>query len=320
MYLKALPHDPDAVVPDNFGNGYGIKWMFPDADNESWHANIPGIENSDDNTPVIVNPTVDNSEVSVDLSNVTAATVEDLRLAVRVQTFLERIARSGRRYIERILGEFGVRSSDARLQRSEYLGGGVTPIIVSEVPQTSATGSGQTPQANLAGKGVSLGNKNNFRYNVKEFGIIMGIFSITPEASYQQGMSQHWFKNDMLDYYHPDFAHLGEQEIKNYQLYAGTEHDQDVFGYTPRYAEYKYHSSEVHGEFLDTLSFWHVGRIFEDLPQLNADFVQIPDDNAGDGLNRIFADTSSKQNFVVELFIDEKAVRPMPKFGVPSLL
>ena len=71
---------------------------------------------------------------------------------------------------------------------------------------------------------------------------------------------------------------------------------------------------------MDTLSFWHVGRIFEDLPQLNADFVQIPDDNAGDGLNRIFADTSSKQNFVVELFIDEKAVRPMPKFGVPSLL
>lgn len=320
VYLKALPHDPDAIIPDNLGEGYPVKWLFTREDNTSWHPAIQGVYNEDDGSSVLTNPLVDNSEVSVDLSGVTATTVEDLRLAVRVQTFLERIARSGRRYIERILGEFGVRSSDARLQRSEYLGGGVTPIIVSEVVQTGATGSGSTPQANLAGKGVSLGNKNNFRYYVKEFGIIMGIFSITPESSYQQGMSQHWFKNDMLDYYHPDFAHLGEQEIKNYQIYAGTSQDNEVFGYTPRYAEYKYHSSEVHGEFLDTLSFWHAGRIFEDLPQLNEDFVRIPDDEGGQGLNRIFADTASTQNFVVELFIDEKAVRPMPKFGVPSLL
>lgn len=316
VYLDALPHNGD-IFPE-------AEYTFvAGANGESNKIEgfaFPGVTNNDDNTHVVGEMYADLSDIDVDLSNATASTVEDLRLAVRVQTFLERIARSGRRYIERILGEFGVRSSDARLQRSEYLGGGVTPIIVSEVPQTSATGSGSTPQANLAGKGVSLGNKNNFNYKVKEFGIIMGIFSITPESSYQQGMSQHWFKNDMLDYYHPDFAHLGEQEIKYYQIYAGTSKDNDTFGYTPRYAEYKYHSSEVHGEFLDTLSFWHAGRIFSSRPELNEDFIVIPDDNAGSGLNRIFADTSSKQNFVVELFIDEKAVRPMPKFGVPSLL
>ena len=256
----------ETTLPE-INNGYGANLYFDGHSNTTEDLIFTGL--SDGGNAVYGDSKADLSDVDVDLSGVTAATVEDLRLAIRVQTFLERIARSGRRYIERILGEFGVRSSDARLQRSEYLGGGVTPIIVSEVAQTSATGAGDTPQANLAGKGVSLGNKNNFKYNVKEFGIIMGIFSITPESSYQQGMSQHWFKNDMLDYYHPDFAHLGEQEIKYYQIFAGTSKDNDVFGYTPRYAEYKYHSSEVHGEFLDTLSFWHLGRIFGVCPELN---------------------------------------------------
>lgn len=314
-YRGYMPEGSPFDVPP--ADGYSPNIVF---DGQSEDAVGVSTEATQLTQPFGINTFADVGGIPVDLGDATATSIEDLRLAVRVQTFLERIARSGRRYIERILGEFGVRSSDARLQRSEYLGGGVTPIIVSEVAQTSATGAGDTPQANLAGKGVSLGNKNNFRYNVKEFGIIMGIFSITPESSYQQGISQHWFKNDMLDYYHPDFAHLGEQEIKNYQLFAGTKKDNDVFGYTPRYAEYKYHSSEVHGELLDSLSFWHVGRIFDSLPSLNEDFVKIPDDMAGSGLNRIFADISSNQNFVVELFIDEKAVRPMPKFGVPSLL
>lgn len=317
VITRVYPTDPDYPVNPVAGM-YPADYVFdgtsPDTDLMHFN-NLPPTADGLD-----AKQFSDLSNIPVDLGDATATSIEDLRLAVRVQTFLERIARSGRRYIERILGEFGVRSSDARLQRSEYLGGGVTPIIVSEVAQTSATGAGDTPQANLAGKGVSLGNKNNFKYHVKEFGIIMGIFSITPESSYQQGMSQHWFKNDMLDYYHPDFAHLGEQEIKNYQIFAGTNKDNEVFGYTPRYAEYKYHSSEVHGELLDTMSFWHVGRIFDTLPSLNDDFVVIPKDNSGLGLNRIFADTSSVNNFVVELFIDEKAIRPMPKFGVPSLL
>lgn len=253
---------------------------------------------------------------TVDLSNVSAATINEFRRAVRAQEFLEKSARGGSRYIEQLLSFFGVRSSDARLQRPEYLGGGKSPVVISDVAQTSQTTQDGSPQGNLSGQAASLQRSHSFKRYFEEHGYIIGIMSILPRTCYQQGMPRKYMKTSREDEYWPTFANLGEQEIKNSEIYfdASDGENDDTFGYTPRYAEYKYLPSRVCGDFRDTLSYWHMGRIFKKRPHLNRNFIT----SSGDG--RIFADTNDDyQKLWVNIYHNITAVRPMPIYGTPML-
>ena len=252
--------------------------------------------------------------LKADMSSVTAVTVNEFRQANRLQQWLERNARGGSRYIEQILSHFGVRSSDARLQRPEFLGGGKAPVTISEVLQTSSSDD-TSPQANMSGHGVSVGNSNRFKKFFEEHGQVFGIVSVLPRTTYQQGVPRQYMKFDKFDYYFPEFAHLGEQPVFESELCM---HDNvgpdEVFGYQSRYAEYKYIPSAVRGDFRDNLNFWHMGRTFADKPRLNHDFV------TSDPTKRIFAVTDSSQDeLYVQLYNNLQAVRPMPKYGTPSL-
>ena len=241
--------------------------------------------------------------------------INDLRTSNALQRWFERNARGGSRYIEQILSHFGVRSSDARLQRPQFLGGGRMPISVSEVLQTSSTDE-TSPQANMAGHGISAGINNGFKHYFEEHGYIIGIMSITPRSGYQQGVPRDFTKFDNMDFYFPEFAHLSEQEIKNQELFVTNDnsYNERTFGYTPRYAEYKYHQSEAHGDFRGNLSFWHLNRIFEDQPNLNTTFVEC------NPSNRVFATSETEDDkFWVQLYQDVKALRLMPKYGTPML-
>lgn len=251
--------------------------------------------------------TVDSSQIGV--------SINDLRTSNALQRWFERNARSGSRYIEQILAHFGVRSSDARLQRPQFLGGGRMPISVSEVLQTSSTDE-TSPQANMAGHGISAGVNNGFKHYFEEHGYIIGIMSITPRSGYQQGVPKDFTKFDNMDFYFPEFAHLSEQEIKNKELFVTNdpEYNEATFGYTPRYAEYKYHQSEAHGDFRGNLSFWHLNRIFNDRPNLNTTFVEC------NPSNRVFATSDTEDDkFWVQIYQDVKALRLMPKYGTPRL-
>lgn len=253
-----------------------------------------------------------NFQVNVDELGVS---INDLRTSNALQRWFERNARSGSRYIEQILSHFGVRSSDARLQRPQFLGGGRTPVSVSEVLQTSSTDS-TSPQANMAGHGISAGVNHGFKRYFEEHGYIIGIMSIRPRTGYQQGVPKDFRKFDNMDFYFPEFAHLGEQEIKNEELYlqqtpAGND---GVFGYTPRYAEYKYSMNEVHGDFRGNMAFWHLNRIFSESPNLNTTFVEC------NPSNRVFATAgTSDDKYWIQLYQDVKALRLMPKYGTPTL-
>lgn len=240
--------------------------------------------------------------------------INDLRTSNALQRWFERNARGGSRYIEQILSHFGVRSSDARLQRPQFLGGGRMPVSVSEVLQTSSTDA-TSPQANMAGHGISAGVNNGFKHSFEEHGYIIGIMSITPRTGYQQGVPRDFTKFDNMDFYFPEFAHLSEQEVKNQEVFLSADGDNDkTFGYAPRYAEYKYHQSEAHGDFRGNLSFWHLNRIFEDRPNLNTTFVECKPSN------RVFATSETEDDkFWVQMYQDVKALRLMPKYGTPML-
>jgi hypothetical protein len=238
-------------------------------------------------------------------------TINDLRRAFRLQEWLEKNARGGTRYIENILTHFGVKSSDKRLQRPEYITGVKSPVVISEIVNTTGA-VGELPQGNLAGHGVSVSSGRSGSYYCEEHGYIIGIMSVMPKTAYQQGIPKTFLKNDTLDYFWPSFAHIGEQPVTNNEIYAYTASAEDTFGYVPRYAEYKYMPSRVAGDFRTTLDYWHLGRKFATQPALNAAFINC------DATKRIFAvDDPEGDSLYCHVLNKIKAVRPMPKFGTP---
>ena len=240
-------------------------------------------------------------------------TINDLRRAFRLQEWLEKNARGGTRYIENILMHFGVRSSDKRLQRPEYITGLKTPVIISEVLNTSATAL--EPQGNMAGHGVAVSTGKYGNYFCEEHGYIIGIMSVMPQPAYQQGIPKTYLKSDPLDFFWPSFAHIGEQPVQNNELFAYTATGEDTFGYVPRYAEYKYQPSRVAADFRkNILNFWHLGRIFATQPALNQAFIECTPEQ----VERIFAVQDGEDNLYCQIMHKIKAVRPMPKFGTPN--
>lgn len=250
-----------------------------------------------------------------------SGTINDLRRAVKLEQWLEAMARGGARYIEQIKNIFHVISSDARLQRPEYLGGSRQPVVISEVLQTTQEYNAATPignpVGNMAGHGVSYGANAGFKKSFEEHGHVIGIMSILPRTGYHQGIGREWQRFDKFDYYWPQFAQIGEQEVKNKELYfAGTAAGQTpdgVFGYQSRYAEYKYGCNTTHGEFRTNLNYWHMNRVFAAQPALNAAFVE------SDPTTRIFAVPAAPQHMYCQLFHKIDALRPMPYFNVPTL-
>lgn len=248
--------------------------------------------------------------------NLAAATINDLRTAFRLQEWLEKNARGGTRYTESILAHFGVKSSDKRLQRPEYITGTKSPVIISEVLATADTGS--VPQGNMSGHGISVTEGKYGNFYCEEHGYIIGILSVLPKTAYQQGIPKHFLKRlNPYQYFFPSFANLGEQAVENREIYAfqAAGAGSETFGYVPRYAEYKFEPSRVAGDFRTTLDFWHAGRIFATPPLLNQDFIEM-DSTAVD---RIFAVTDpAEQKMLCHCFNKVRATRLMPKFGTPT--
>lgn len=255
-----------------------------------------------------------------DLSKSKAISINDLRVGNALQRWLERTARGGSRYIEQIAAHFGVISSDARLQRAEFLGAQSFPLNFSDLPQLSSTND-VSPLGTLAGAGTAAGRTKHIKKYCEEHGYIIGLLSIVPDAVYSQGIPRDLLKKDRLEFFFPDMANLGEQEIYQAEINGKTANPYGVFGYAARYAEYKHNLSQVHGRFRDSLDFWHLGRKFKNEPVLNRDFVQI--DEQRDGLSRAFAVEGTAENPVEHFYCyinnNIRASRLMPKHGTPIL-
>ena len=278
-----------------------------------------------DNTPYInkgvgVSNDPSKSGLVADLSSATASTINSLREAFAVQHLLERSARCGSRYIETLLGHFRVQSPDFRLQRPEYIGGGRIDFSVNAVAQTSGTQSGiDTPQGNLAAFAVSNGAVG-FQYSSVEHCIILGLACITCDLTYQQGLNRMWTRNTRLDEYWPEFAHLGEQPVYEREIYATGEESKDtqVFGYQERYAEYRYLNSLITGKLRSTdsqsLDYWHLAQVFSAPPSLSKDFIE-----EHPPFERVLA-VQNEPQFLLDIWFDLKAIRPLPVYSVPSLI
>lgn len=260
---------------------------------------------------------------AIDDGNVSSATINQLRLAFQIQKFYEKQARGGSRYTEIVRSFFGVTSPDARLQRPEYLGGNRVPINVNQVVQQSGTGeSTSTPQGTVVGMSQTTDSHSDFTKSFTEHGFIIGVMVARYDHTYQQGLERFWSRKDKFDFYWPVFANIGEQAVKNKEIYAqGTDEDDEVFGYQEAWAEYRYKPSRVTGEmrssYAQSLDVWHLADDYEKLPSLSAEWIQ---ENAKT-IDRVLAVTSENSNqFFADIYVKNLCTRPMPMYSIPGLI
>lgn len=264
------------------------------------------------------------SNLFAKLDNVNVFDINELRQAFAIQRYYERLARGGSRYIEFIKSFFSVDSPDARLQRSEFLGGSRLPLNVSQVEQTSATQIGLTPQGNLTGISQTGENHSDFTKSFTEHGYIIGVCVARYHHSYQQSIDRTFFRKTKFDYYNPTFANLGEQAVFEKQIYfdntdSGT--DPNVFGYQEAWCDYRFKENRIAGEMRSVattpLDFWHLGDNYASVPYLSDSWIREDKTN----LDRCLAVTSAVSNqLIFDFYIQIKAARPMPLYSIPGLI
>lgn len=266
-------------------------------------------------------------EIFADLSDATASTINELREAFQIQRMLERDARSGTRFVEILRSHFGVSAPDFRVQRPEYLGGGSNPINVVPVQQTSETDT--TPQGNLAAYAFGGHRGTGFTKSFVEHCVIIGLLNVRTDLTYQNGIPRMFSRRTRYDFYWPSLAHLGEQVIKNKEIYAvataapgdaGDRANEGPFGYQERFAEYRYYPSKITGKlrssYATSLDIWHLSEKWLSCPTLSDAFIQDP---AEDVIDRIIA-VQDEPQFILDTFIQNRTTRPMPVYSVPGLI
>lgn len=254
----------------------------------------------------------------VDLASASTFDVNDLRLAFQTQKFLERNARAGGRYIEQLKAHYGVSPRDDRMQRPEYIGGSRTPVIISEVLQTSQTSS-ESPQGTLAGHGITVDKQYIASYYAPEHGYVIGIMSMMPRPVYQQGIDRELLGVTRWDELLPEFVSLGEQAVYRAEIYAtGVEaENKTVFGFQGRYDEYRTARNQVCGLLRNSapnnLSFWHIARYFQTPPALNQEFLEC-------NPRKDYLAVPDLPGWIVTFGNRVRAVRPLPAYGTPGLI
>lgn len=339
-FTSALPEPqkgPDVLLPLGesapvYGNGsiFALKLKNGDAA-RGFYQNTENYVRINGEAPGtytnLVTPTkeesANNAMWTTDLSQATAATVNQLRLAFQLQKMFEKDARGGTRYTEIILNHFGVQSPDARLQRSEYLGGKKIPITMAQVVQTSSTND-TSPQGNTAAFSYTFDKTHICTKSFTEHGLIIVLAMVRTTHTYQQGLAKMWSRKTRTNFYMPIFANIGEQPILNKEIYAqGTEEDDNVFGYQEAWAEYRYEPNQVTGQFRSNtttsggLDIWHYADDYSALPTLSNNWIEETEKN----IDRTLAvQSSNADQFIADFGFDNDEVLPMPIHSIPGLI
>lgn len=263
-----------------------------------------------------------------------AVTIEELRIRFQMEEYMEREqAANGSlgqgRYKQTLYAHWGVTARDGRLQRAEFIGGTRQPMMINEVSQLSAP-TDDDPLGQMAGQGVSSNGGRIMKYRCPEHGYLIGVLIVQPRTAYMQGLRKFWTKFDRMDYYFPEFAHVGEEPIYYRELLNNGLNGDEIFGYNIRNLDLKVGYDSCHGDMVGSLAHWHAARSFAtparaaDVPKLSPEFVQ-PTSSGADDIDRVFPvdatafEILNADHYVFDVMNKMVASRLMPKYSRPRI-
>lgn len=278
---------------------------------------------SGDNTLKFQNPDGGNGITgSVSLDNAGTFGVDEMRLVFQIQKWLERNSRCGNRYNEFLLSHYGQSNGDARLQRPEFLGKISIPVFTTEVLQTSETST--SPLGTRGANQNAVGSNTFSKTHISEFGVLITLMTIRPDAEYSQGVNRQWLKKSRFDFYSGEFAFLSERTVYICELFA----DQEMLssstlpclrtkplGFQEIWSEYRYLPTTYSGLLRSDLNNWHMGRIFTSAPTMSDVFLKCKPSHSP------YADTDPDADcFVIETILTYNMFRPIPRHSTPGLI
>lgn len=282
------------------------------ADRAKSQALVPGAT-----APWMVDTTNGNTLVA-DLASATGFTLNAFREFVATQRFMEVGARGGTRYNENIYARWGVVNPDNRTNRTLFLGSSRQAINVQPVAQTSE--SSGTPQGTLAAYGT-VGAQCRWFQSFNEHGYIIGLACVRADLHYQQILERMFTRRTQYDYANPEFAHLGEQAVlKSEVSFSGVSADDNaVFGYIPRFDDYRWKISQITGLMRSlwstSLDFWHLAQDFGGASQsLGPTFIR---EDAP--WSRVLAVTDEPE-FILNAYFENISTRILPVRAIPGLM
>lgn len=222
--------------------------------------------------------------IYADLSQATGGIdINELRRSIALQRIREARAFYGERYID-YLRFLGVNPSSGMLDLPEFIGGGTETLNFSEV---LATAEGTNTQVgDMFGHGIAGMRSRRYRKFFEEHGWFLSLLSVRPKTVYLQQVPKKFTRSDNLDFWQKEFEDMPWQAVTEQEIhYSGD--PANIWGYVPRFEEYRHGISFVSGTFRNgPEKDWHYGRDFSTPPTLNASFIECtPTD-------RVYLDTS----------------------------
>lgn len=306
-FTSALPwaqRGPEVLLPVNVSGQ--VDFEGPDNGgvlNANWSTSGQEFVAGTDNDPI--SGTFDGANFST--------TINEFRRAERLQRWYENSARGGTRPNEATLAHWGIRTPDATLDRAEFLGGSMQPIVVSDVAQTSET-TQNSPLGTLGGKATSYKPGRLCKAFFTEHGFLFVLSSALCRANYSQGMDKMFSRMQRDEYAWPEFANLGEEPVFTKEIDTQHSAEDDVFGYVPRYSDYKSAVNRISGDFKTSLAFWTQIREFANKPELNEAFLFSDPSLAPFAVSNPYTDL-----ILCTANYNIKASRLLPFYGVPTI-
>jgi len=250
-----------------------------------------------------------------------SSTIRDFRYAAQMTEYLERSLRAGDRYNDFVYSNFQYNPNPLFIDRPVWIGGSSGPVIISDVMSTAEAGAQKV--GSYAGKALVAGGTPQFTYQVPDYGFCMAIMTVYPKASYYSGFENMWGRVTKMDYMWEQFALIGDQPIRNKEVWfswyaADVAWNDEIFGYLPQYAQFRYSNDIVSGQMRTLWESFHLGRKFAASGDvvLNSEFITCTPD-----IGRVFdVDAEAGEHEIyVHAYMDIQILRRLPKNALPSL-
>lgn len=270
----------------------------------------------------------------------------------------ERLSLSGKRQIDMLFTQYGIKPEFSKLQMCQYIGGGKKDVLITDITATAdtnlpAAGLEGAPLGQKAGQGYCQLEEIDINFTATEPTILLGVFSVMPKVHFVQGVGKEWYRNDRNDFFRKELEHVGQIAVPRKEIgvnyygfdvgsgssqrpeYVVGDNDK-TFAFTQPYYEYKRKGDVLAGDFM----FYHTKSSIDsanfDIAYMQSMGIYVDYPNSRDynaenmllpaaSLNKLFFYQGGSvwdnvdDHFHVDIDVECIINRPMDGYAIPTL-